>query len=262
MVLSSIFLLGGKDLEMLTIKKFLIAQGLKEGENIFDNQLEWGAKLSAYQEVLKKFPDISIYGIELEEDITPPRNYHRIDHHNDFSEKEASLIQVLKLFEKEPTREHLLIAYNDVGHIEAMECFGATKEEIAKIRKRDRASQGVSEEEEFKALEELKRVEEKNGLFILRSTLAHFSPIVDNFQKRPFLLYSEKHLIYYGEIDFLKKKYKEQVEKHQAYHGRGFFGFDSGYLTSGLADRLAGEIIEMSKKKKMISYHNFMFLIK
>ncbi len=237
-----IFLLGGYDLEMVVIKEILLEEGFVENEDLFDKGLTWGAKLSAYEEVLKQFPNIPIYGIELEEDITPPKNYHRIDHHNDFADKEASIIQVLKLLKKEPTREHLLIAHNDIGHIEAMECFGATKEEIAKIRKRDRASQGVSEEEELNALEELKRVEEKNGLYVLKTSFEHFSPLVDNFQKRPFLIYSQKSLIYYGEIDFLKKKYKEQIEKHQAYHGRGYFGFDSKYLTFVTPDRLVEEI--------------------
>jgi len=251
----SIFLLGGHDLEMLTIKEILI----KKNINFFDKELKWGAKLSAYKNELEEFSDHTIYGIELEEDIDSPKNYKRIDHHNDFSDREASLLQVLKLLEKEPTREQMLIAHNDVGHIKAMECFGATKEEIADIRKRDRATQGVTAQEEAQALEEIKKIKEEDGLYLLETSLDNFSPIVDNFEKRPFLIYSKKSLTYYGSIAFLKKQYKEQIENNQAYHGRGFFGFDSEYVGLVSVNKLVEEIMEMKREKNIISYHNFMF---
>ena len=251
----SIFLLGGHDLEMLTIKEILEKENIK----FFDKELQWGAKLSAYKSELEEFSDHTIYGIELEEDITPAKNYKRIDHHNDFSDKEASIVQVLKLLSKEPTREQELIAHNDVGHIKAMECFGATKEEIIDIRKRDRETQGVTAEEEAQAIEEIKNIKEEDGFYVLKTTLDKFSPIVDNFEKRPFLLYSKKSLTYYGEIEFLKKKYKKEVESNQAYHGRGFFGFDSKYVGSISSNTLAKEILEMKKENELHSYHTFMF---
>lgn len=251
----SIILLGGHDLEMVTIKEILIQEQIR----YLDKGLRWGAKLSAYQSELEQFADHTLYGIELEEDILPPPNYRRIDHHNDFVDKKASILQILELLDKEPTREQELIAHNDVGHIELMRCFGATDEEIRDIRRRDRVIQGVTVQEEAQALEEIAKIKKEAGVYTLETSLEHFSPIVDNFEKRPLLLYSKKSLTYYGEIAFLTEKYQQQIAQKQAYHGRGFFGFDSGYLTSGLADRLAGEIIEMSKKKKMISYHNFMF---
>ncbi len=255
----TIFLLGGDDLEMLSIKKILLEEGFEEGKNFFDKGLKWGAKLSSYENELKQFSEYTIYGIELEEDITSPSNYQRIDHHNDFSDKEASIVQVLELLGKKPIREQELIAHNDVGHIEAMKCFGATKEEILDIRQRDRATQGVTPQEEAQALEEIENIKEENALYVLETSLDKFSPIVDNFEKRPFLLYSQKSLTYYGEIGFLKEKYKEQIEKNQAYHGRGFFGFDSQYVGSVSANRLAKEIIDMKKEKTLHSYHNFMF---
>jgi len=252
--------LGGQDLEMLTIKAIL----RKEKINFFDKGLAWGAKLSSYKNELEKFSDdYTIYGIELEEDVELPENYKRIDHHNDFSDKEASLLQLLTLLGKKPTREEKLIAHNDVGHIKAMECFGATKGEIADIRKRDRAIQGVTAKEEAQALEEITNIKEEDGLYILETSLEKFSPIVDNFEKRPLLVYSQKSLTYYGNISFLKEKYKEQIEKSQAYHGRGFFGFDSKYIGSISSNRLVKEIVEMKKNvgdsKNIISYHNFMF---
>lgn len=205
----SVVLLGGYDLEMLTIKEILQKENIK----FLDKELQWGAKLSAYQNELKELSDYTIYGIELEEDIPPPPNYRRIDHHNDFSDKEASIVQVLKLLGREPTRDQELIAHNDIGHIEEMRCFGATKEEIDDIRKRDRATQGVTAEDEAKALEEIKSIKEENRLYILETSLDKFSPIVDSFEKRPLLLYSKKSLTYYGDIEFLKKHYQEQIEQ-------------------------------------------------
>jgi hypothetical protein len=253
-----IFLLGGDDLEMSSIKELFLKEEYKEGKDFFDKKLKWGAKLSEYQEELEKFSNHTIYGIELEEDIDPPKNYHRIDHHNNFSDKKASLIQILKILDKAPTREQLLISHNDVGHIEAMRCFGATEDEIKDIRRRERVIQGVTAKEEAQALEEIKNIKE-DELYFLETSLDKFSPIVDNFDKRPLLLYSQKSLTYYGEIDFLKKQYKEQIENNQAYHGRGYFGFDSKYVASTSSKKLAKEILEMKQEKNIISYHNFMF---
>jgi len=250
-----VFFLGGHDLEMMAIKEILEQEQIK----FVDKNLLWGAKLSKYQKELDEFRDYTIYGIELEEDIVPPKNYYRIDHHNNLSDKDASIIQVLKILDKQPTREQELIAQNDIGHIEAMRCFGATEDEIKEIRKLDREAQGVIPQEESKALEEIKNIKEENGIYILETSLDKFSPIVDNFEKRPLLLYSNNSLTYYGDIEFLKKHYKEQIKNHQAYHGRGFFGFDSQYIDLVSSKKLAKEILEMKKEKNIISYHNFMF---
>lgn len=255
----SIFLLGGKDLEMLTIKQLLLEEGFEEGKNLFDQKLNWGAKLSAYAVELKVHKEKTIYGVELIEDMELPKNYQRIDHHNDFSEKESSLFQVLKLLDKKPTREQELISANDAGHIEAMKCMGATDKEIKEIRKRERSIQGVTAEHEAQALKEIEAIVQKNGIYIIETTLDSFSPIVDNFEKRPLLLYAKKDLTYYGDIAFLKQKYKEQIENKEAYHGRGYFGFDSKYVGSISSNKLVEEILKMKEEKKIISYHNFMF---
>jgi len=253
-----IFLLGGHDLEMLTIKEHLLAAGFEQEVNFFDQQLAWGAKLSAYEELLKKHPDKTIYGIELTEDIRPPSNYKRIDHHNDFSNNDASLLQVLQLLNKEPSREDELIIANDVGHIEAMKCMGASETEIKRIRQEERVIAGVSQEDEVKALEEIASVEVQHGVHIIKTSLSSFSPIVDNYSKRPLLVCSQKSLTYYGDITFLKEHYKQQIEKNEAYHGRGYFGFDSKYVGSISSNKLVEEILEMSNKN-LFSYHQFMF---
>lgn len=76
-----IFLLGGNDLEMTTIKNLLV----NAGEQFETHDLRWdNAKLSSYEKTLEEYgnsPDCQIYGIELNEDILHPDNYVRIDHH-------------------------------------------------------------------------------------------------------------------------------------------------------------------------------------
>lgn len=253
-----IFFLGGSDLEMQSIKKVL----KEEGFSVLDKKLSWGAKLSDYKNKLEEYESRTIYGIELIEDIKSPQNYQSIDHHNELSANESSLIQVLKLLEKKPTREQELISANDVGHIEAMKCMGASEQEIKSIRKQERTIQGVTAEHEAQALKEIEAVVQKNDIYIIETTLDTFSPIVDNFEKRPLLLYSKKDLTYYGDIAFLKENYKEQIEKNQAYYGRGFFGFDENYLStvgSILSNSLVEEIVAMKEEKKLHSYHTFMF---
>ncbi len=256
-----IFLLGGYDLEMLTIKNILLQEGFIEGKSIFDKKLKWGAKLSSYKEELQHLPNHSIiYGVELEEDMTLPLNYKRIDHHNNFSDKDASLLQVLKLLGKEPTREQELIIANDIGHIEAMKCMGASDEEVKQIRQRERTIQGVTQADEEQALKEIETAEEKNGIYIIKTTLNTFSPIVDNFEKRPLLVYSQDSLTYYGEISFLKENYTNQLEKKEAYHGRGYFGFDEKYLKGENIEKIIKELVEGDcNQTNILSYHNFMF---
>jgi hypothetical protein len=141
-----VFLLGGHDLEMLTIKQLLIANGFSEEKNIADLNLKWGAKLSEYQNLFND--DQTFVGIELIQDIDPPPHYLNIDHHNENANKPSSIEQVAELVGIELTREQQLIAANDKGFIPAMEIFGATHEEIADIRRRDRKAQGVTKEDE------------------------------------------------------------------------------------------------------------------
>lgn len=103
-----VFLLGGHDLEMITIKRMLIDNGFEEPGSIADLNLQWGAKLSAYQAWFND--EQTFVGIEL-------------------------------------TREQQLIAANDKGFIHEMEALGAIPEEITDIRHRDREVRGVTEED-------------------------------------------------------------------------------------------------------------------
>lgn len=72
----TLFLLGGHDLEMCTIKDMLL-----EAEVVcFDASLQWNnAYVSAYQKELEQYgaddSEWTIYGVELQEDIPHPYNY-------------------------------------------------------------------------------------------------------------------------------------------------------------------------------------------
>ena len=152
-----LFLLGGHDLEMQEIVKLLQNQKCRQIDSSIeempdcayvDKNLSWGAKLSEYRDVLQRFGDrndIIIYGIELNEDITPPSNYAAIDHHNERADRPSSLEQVAELFGVKLDRWQRLVAANDKGYIPEMKKMCATDEEIEAIREADRKAQGVSE---------------------------------------------------------------------------------------------------------------------
>jgi len=73
------YLIGGMDLEMATIIELLEQNGLQ----IINLHLSWGASLSAYKAY---FNDQDTFvGIELTQDIEPPKHYICLDHHNENS---------------------------------------------------------------------------------------------------------------------------------------------------------------------------------
>jgi hypothetical protein len=192
-----VFLLGGHDLEMLTIKKLLLDSGFSDVANVEDRNLQWGAKLSDYQNLFND--EHTFVGIELTQDIAPPPQYINIDHHNEHSHKSSSLEQVLELLKShlgidvEFTRDLQLVAANDQGYIPAMIEMGATPEEIADIRRRDREAQGVTEEDERLAeqsIRENKTVE--NGITVVKSLTSKFSTITDRlYPCEQLLIYTD-----------------------------------------------------------------------
>ena len=149
---TTVFLLGGKDAEMVQIERHLKALNVP----FFNKNLGWGAKLSSYQEEIASLPtEVVLVTVELEQDITPAQQVIVVDHHNEMAGKPASILQVLELLCQEPSREDLLIAANDVGFIPALLGMGATAEEIQWVRAQDRAAQGITEQHEQAAEEAL-----------------------------------------------------------------------------------------------------------
>ena len=271
-----LFLLGGHDLEMIEIEKLLRQEGCKEIESLADTKegacfyadrnLSWSdAELEAYQDLLPF--EGEIYGIELRHVDKPPPNYILLDHHGPLWCRPSALEQVAELFDIPLDRHRQLVAANDKGHIAALKAMNATEEEIASIRAEDRRAQGVSEAQERQAEEDAKKVEKRSDLYIVRSTLEHFSPLVDRLTmagKTPLIVYNDKSLNYYGP-DALKlaEHYKEAVDRGQAYYGGnppGYFGLTEAYFDTKTPEEIKEEIIAtLLTNDRLYSYHTFMF---
>lgn len=222
-----LFLLGGYDLEMITIKQML--EGRKDCV-VLDKHLRWdNAKLSAYQDDLHLYQEYDIFGIELQEDTPLPHNYHRIDHHNDWAHKPSVLEQVAMVVGIQLNRDQLLVAANDRGYIPEMQAFGATEEEIADIRKRDRAAQGVSENDEALAEQSLTQNLSRYGnLIVVKSLTSRFSSICDKlFPYQRLIVYTDSEWMYCGEGKAeLVKQLESEIKQKKVFHGGG----DCGYI--------------------------------
>lgn len=260
-----IFLLGGNDLEMTTIKNLLV----NAGEQFETHDLRWdNAKLSSYEKTLEEYgnsPDYQIYGVELNEDIPHPDNYVRIDHHNDFANKPSSLEQVATLLGLAMDRHMQLVAANDSRYIPGMIKLGASREEIDDIRRADRAAQGVSEgDDERLAEESLKSCKgDASNLYVVKSLTSKFSTICDRmYPYRRLLIYNDDIAEFYGEgVNDLTSLFKSELDAKKMYHGGG----DSGYLgtVSGAysKEEIAG-IVDKIRTHFMYSYHIFYFPFK
>ena len=223
---NQVFLLGGYDLEMLTIKQML--EG-RRGCVVVDKHLRWdNAKLSAYKEELKLLSNNDIFGIELQEDIPIPINYHRIDHHNDYSERPATILQVAEIIGITPDRHIQLVAANDAGYIPAMKTLNANDSEIAEIRRQDRVAQGVTEEDELLAERSVEaHLTKLNGLLVVHALTSRFSPICDRlFPYRRLLIYTDTEWVYYGEgkADIVTTLAGD-IAMQRVYHGGGNNGY-------------------------------------
>lgn len=224
--LHRLFLLGGYDLEMLTIK-----QMLEERDDcaVADKHLHWdNALLSAYQEELSKYADSQIYGIELREDIIAPGNYFSIDHHNDKNGQPSSLEQIANLLGVNLNRYQQLVAANDKGYIPAMKAMMASNEEIDEIRRKDRKAQGVTEEDELLAEQSIKNhLDRYKDISIVYSQTSKFSAICDRlFPYQRLLIYTDSEWTFYGDGKAsLVNEFDADIQGGRVYHGGGSMGF-------------------------------------
>lgn len=198
------FFLGGKDLEMEAIKELLKQNGVE----YTDFQLNWDtANTSSYE---KEINDVISEGkipvfVELTHNSKLPETFVDIDHHNKNAHKEASILQVCDLLGIERTRDIMLIAANDAGYIPAMIRYGATDEEIARVRRRDRICQGITEAEEKEAIRALKEnTEVVDGLTIVKMSHARTATIADrlfdiNKQQNVLIFSDNGEVNYYGD---------------------------------------------------------------
>lgn len=198
------FFLGGRDLEMDVIKKLLE----EEGVSYSDANLGWGnAKVSSYKEEIEKVVSegkTPVF-VELAHDMNMPFNFIDIDHHNENANRPASVLQVADTLGIDRTRDMELVGANDSGYIPAMIKMGASKEEVARVRRRDRMMQGITEEQENEAVRALREsTEVVNGVYIVRMKHSKTATVADRLfdENKPqnLLVFSDDGEInYYGD---------------------------------------------------------------
>ena len=241
------FLLGGHDLEMLTVRDLLVREGIP----FSDLHLRWdNAFLSSYAQVLGELPsDCMVYGIELQEDIVLPANYRRIDHHNQCSHLPSVLEQVVGLLQIPMDRHMQLVAANDRAYIPGLVAMGATKEEIDEIRLADRRAQGVTEEEERLAEKAIAENLSHTGRVItVKALCPRFSPICDRlYPYTALLVYTGNEWMYYGEgAKSVREMFAAELHQGKLFYG----GDDNGYIGIKQECCSAAEITEMIERIK------------
>lgn len=225
-----IFLLGGYDLEMLTIHNILE----ENNELFFDKHLKWDNAIpEEYSDVFIEYGNKKenvIYGVELHssEFTAQYANYVRIDHHNEFNDQPSALIQVAEILNKSLNRHQQLIAANDSGYIPAMEQLGATKEEIHKIRYLDRQVQGVTENDEQLAENAIKHhLIQYDKLTVVQSETSRFSAICDRlYPYNSLLIYNVDELMFYGKgTERVIEQFTKELDVGKFFYGGGHNGF-------------------------------------
>ena len=244
-----IFLLGGADLEMHTIRDVLS----REGITFFDHHLRWdNALLSSYKLELQTVKDGQIvFGIELREDIMPPECYRAIDHHNELSASPCALEQVMKIFQQPMNRYEQLVAANDKSYIPGMLELDASEEEIESIRRADRKAQGVTDEEEHLAEKAIaSNLEIKDDLIIVQALCSRFSPICDRlFPYHKLLIYTDSEWMYYGDrCCSIRDLFTDELLSGDLFYGGG----EQGYVGVKQNVYKKDNIIEMINRIKNI----------
>ncbi|MBV9121779.1 MAG: hypothetical protein JO112_00285 [Planctomycetes bacterium] len=186
-----VFFLGGRDLEMVTIRALLKQHA---AGRFFDRGLTWEeARASAYRgEIDRALADgFQPVLVELRDDLglTQSPNGNRVlvvDHHGERAgeDRPTALEQVFALLQRpdqEWTRELDLIAANDRGHVHALQKIGATPEEIVRVRTGDRAAQGITPEEEAEGRRAAAAAEHLLGgrLTVVRLGHGHSATVTD-----------------------------------------------------------------------------------
>ena len=202
---STVFFLGGKDLEMCTIADMLKEHGWRYA----DRDLGWGANVERYDREIASAGAIgdTLVFVELDgaDNYAADDRFATIvvDHHKyeeiDYSDRPASIVQVAELIGVELTRYQRLVAANDAGYIPAMIAAGATEEEIAEVRRADRKAQGVTEEQEMQAAEAIKTRKKVGACAVVRMPHSRCAPVTDALYGKEFniLIISEN-----GEVNF------------------------------------------------------------
>lgn len=263
--INSVFLLGGHDLEMDTIKSILLRMSFR----VEDHNLTWAdANLSAYKDLLEEEKNNGRYiiGVELKNDIVfNESKYIDIDHHGDSVNRGSSLEQIADRIGYSLTFDERLVAANDEGYVPALKELLKDKDNeeqiriIREIRRKDRKAQGISDAEERIADSEIENAYAlPSGVVFLKTSLKKFSPIADRlYELFPYcshVIYNDLDICTYGEIS---KAFKDYY--------KGFDNFYSGGVSTGFAGISGvnngdmGVVLKRIKKMRPISKHIFLF---
>ena len=199
------FFLGGRDLEMVTIRE--LVEQVRPG-TCHDRGLGWGARASVYREqilatlarrqtpvLVELEPDLDLACVRATEAeatrsiVGDGRTLILVDHHGAAagSDRPTALHQVFQLLGCPPTawtRRMELVAANDRGYLPALADAGATAEEMRAIRRDDRAAQGIAPEEEAAAEEAVRHREVRAGgaLTVLRLPTDRMTAATDRME--------------------------------------------------------------------------------
>ena len=177
-MMSYMFMMGGKDAEMMAIRELL--EGV--GAEYVDHQLGWGAKVDSYKEEIEEALNVGKTPVCIElqgAEAAYGDQVIVVDHHFGYTDRPAAIMQVCKLLGVEPNRHQQLIAANDSGYIPGMLAMGATPEEVSEIRRLDRAAQGITPEQEAEAERALQVREHVDGVTVVRMEHSKCAPVTD-----------------------------------------------------------------------------------
>ena len=266
---NDVFLLGGKDLEMYQIEKRL----RRGGKEFITRNLEWGAKIDDYNDVVQKILEegdtpvaVELSGADKIEGVVD------IDHHNEKSGRPSSIAQVMDRMGKPMGLVDGMIAANDSAYIPGMQAkmeeyrsqlveqYGEEKFEKLKkklielIRAKDRQMQGVTSEMEAEAEAAVEHAEYRpNGLAIVTLDGNKPSPATDRlFQKMGMQNYvvicnnnaTTRDVYYFGRGDICKAL-KEKFASAISWGGGTGYGDRGSYVAfSGAKSTNPDEIIK------------------
>ena len=206
------FFLGGQDLEMEAIAA-LLAQRIAKSDGrvgqICNHHLAWGARASDYRDQIAAAlaAGLRVVLVELAPDLPLPETVIVVDHHGQRSAEPSALEQVFTLLSLPAdlwTRDLTLVAANDLGHVAAMRAMGATAAEIAQIRARDRAAQGITAAQEAEGAAALLARREGLGGTIVIVDLPHghtatvADPLALSGERRDLLILSPASTNFFG----------------------------------------------------------------
>ncbi|MFW5852320.1 MAG: hypothetical protein ACOCWB_08855 [Bacteroidota bacterium] len=264
-----LFLLGGKDLEMVTIQNILNSKQTECLPKKEEELPKWGASIDMYKHILddEKYKSYDIYAVELTEPPgwKKPDNLTIIDHHGEKEKSLSSLEQVAVKIGHTLSDQEKLIAVNDKSYITGMIEFGATMEEIYDIRRKDRAAQGVTADDEKKAQDSIKLKINNDDVIVVKSSTQRFSAITDRlYPYSKLLIYTNNEIVYYGiNKNKLVSKFDKEISDKLVYHGggdNGFIGFTSTFLEKNDITESINKIISVVKEKKRKIYSKHLFL--